>query len=119
MTAKIKNFHINGEGAPELSPEEVQSHLSAVKIIDVRRPEEWVGELGHVPGSLFATLGPELMELLKTLSPTDTHVFMCRSGARSTSATLLALQTGLGQSFNAQGGMLAWNQRKFPVARER
>lgn len=112
-----ENFHLNGEGVPEVSPETLLAKAREVKIIDVRRPEEFTGELGHIEGAELSTLGPDLAQALTKFSPEDTHVFVCRSGARSSTATAMALQAGLKKVFNMQGGMLAWNARKLPLAR--
>ena len=85
-------------------------------IIDVRELDEYLGELGHLPGSRLIPL--------KTL-PTQAHdlernkhdeiVVVCRSGVRS--ATAAAILNGLGFEHvnNLKGGMLEWNDAGLPV----
>lgn len=103
------------DDVPEITPEEFKTHLGKVTLIDVRRPEEFNGELAHIPGSKLVTLGPELDEFLKTHNKEDEVVFVCRSGARSGRATLQGRAMGLSKCVNLQGGMLLWNEKKFPI----
>lgn len=104
---------------PEITPDEFKTHLGKVTLIDVRRPEEFNGELAHIPGSKLVTLGPELDEFLKSHDLEDEVVFVCRSGARSGRATLQARAMGLSKCVNLQGGMILWHQKKFPTERSK
>ena len=79
-------------------------------LIDVRRPDEFVGELGHIQGSQLVTLGPELESFILKAERTRPIVFICRSGARSANATLYAMSLGFHEVYNMQGGMIEWNQ---------
>lgn len=103
------------DDVPEITPEECKVHLGKVTLIDVRRPDEFSGELAHIPGAKLVTLGPELDEFLKTHDKDDEVVFVCRSGARSGRATLLGRSMGFSKCVNLQGGMILWNQKKFPI----
>lgn len=92
--------------------EEVDKKRSQVKLIDVREPAEFVGELGHIPGSTLwplATIPEKLGELPKD----QTVVFVCRSGARSARAAAFAQQNGFDHVYNLKGGMLRWNELKL------
>jgi hydroxyacylglutathione hydrolase len=102
---------------PELSPSDVKSRQREFKLIDVRRPDEWSGELGHIEGALFATLETDLDAYLNSLSKDDSYVFICRSGGRSGRATELAQAKGFKKVYNMTGGMLAWNAHGFEVKR--
>lgn len=101
---------------PTISPHDVRSHKGAM-LIDVRRPDEYVGELGHIAGAVLKTLGPELDEFLSTLNKNEIIIFICRSGARSGKATLQALELGFTSVFNMEGGMLTWNSFVLPIER--
>ncbi len=103
------------DDVPEVTPEELLKHLGSLTLIDVRRPDEFTGELKHIPGSRLITLGPELDEFFQTHDKNDEIVFICRSGARSGRATLQGLALGFPKSVNLGGGMILWNERKFPV----
>lgn len=80
-------------------------------LIDVRRPEEYVGELGHIKGTKLVTLGPDLENFIANTNKEEVIIFICRSGARSANATLLARGQGFQNVYNMQGGMLGWNQQ--------
>jgi len=107
------------DDVPEITPEELASQMALVKLIDVRRPEEFNGELSHIPGSVLVTLGPELDSFLRTLDKEEEIVFVCRSGARSGQATLLSRALGFSNCVNLQGGMILWNQKNLPTERQR
>lgn len=105
------------DDVPEITPEELKEHLEMVTLIDVRRPDEFNGELSHIPGAKLITLGPELDTFFKMHDRGDEVVFVCRSGARSGRATLQGRDLGFSKCVNLQGGMLLWNERQFPVAK--
>ncbi len=102
---------------PELTVQDVNTRLSELKLIDVRRPDEFTGELGHIKGAQLATLESDLESYLSTLSADQTYVFVCRSGGRSGVATKLAQDRGFKSVYNMSGGMLAWNKAGFEVSR--
>ncbi len=81
--------------------------FKGLQMIDVRNPEEFIGELGHLPGAKLVTLGGELEQYLNSIDPKTEIVFICRSGKRSASATLTAMDMGFTSVYNMQGGMLA------------
>ena len=110
------------DGIPEVSVEDVFSHAEAVKnkkiqLIDVRRPEEFNNELGHIQGSLLVTLGDELTHFLQTADKNSEIIFVCRSGGRSGQATMQSIQLGFKKTANMVGGMIRWNEKKQPVER--
>jgi glyoxylase-like metal-dependent hydrolase (beta-lactamase superfamily II)/rhodanese-related sulfurtransferase len=118
---RILNTSMN-DGIPEVPPEEVFAHLNKaqsgqLKLIDVRRPDEFNGELGHVEGAKLVTLGPDLQAFLEQGDRSDEIVFICRSGGRSGQATAIAHQMGYKFAANMIGGMIAWNQSQLPVAK--
>jgi glyoxylase-like metal-dependent hydrolase (beta-lactamase superfamily II) len=106
---------------PALAPPEVAARLASPTpplLVDVREPEEFVGELGHVPGSLPVPLDALARRLPKLAGYVDREiVVVCRSGARSASAGAILQQAGFRHVFNLEGGMLAWGAAKLPVAR--
>ncbi len=106
------------DDVPEITPEDFKAYKGSVTLIDVRRPEEFVGELSHIKGARLITLGPDLENFLNTHDKNDEIVFVCRSGARSGRATLQSRAMGFSKSVNLQGGMLLWNDRKYPVEKK-
>lgn len=103
------------DGIPVISCENVYAKLSETVskktlLIDVRRPEEFNAELGHVENSRLITLGPDLTKFLKDGDRQQEIVFICRSGNRSGHAALEGIQLGYKHVINMDGGMLRWNQ---------
>ncbi|MES2770259.1 MAG: rhodanese-like domain-containing protein [Bdellovibrionota bacterium] len=107
------------EGVPEITPKAFKNYTGKITLIDVRRPDEFDGELSHIPGAKLITLGPDLDAFLSTHDKDDEIVFVCRSGARSGRATLQSRTMGFSKSVNLQGGMLLWNERKYPVEKQK
>lgn len=106
------------QGIPEAHPQIVlQQKSPETLLIDVRRPEEFTGELGHIQGAKLVTLGPDLMKFLDETPKNKEIVFICRSGGRSGQATAVSRDLGFQNTINMTGGMLLWNDLKLPVVR--
>lgn len=102
------------EGVFDIEPQELQEKLNNVKLIDVRQPEEFVGELGHIPQSELWVLDT-LPGQIHSLPKNQTIVFICRSGNRSAQATAFAQMNGYQNVYNLRGGMLLWNELNLPT----
>lgn len=98
----------------EIAPEELAKRVSDVHIIDVRRPDEYTGELGHIAGSRLLVL-QTLPEHIDELPKDEPIVFVCRSGMRSAQATAFAIEHGFQHVYNMKGGMIRWNDLGLPV----
>jgi rhodanese-related sulfurtransferase len=107
-----KSFLKNG--LPTLNPEDL-SELANFQLIDVRMPDEYTGELGHIESAQLVTLGTDLKNFLVTIEKSTPIIFVCRSGVRSGQATQEALQSGHTQVYNLDGGMLKWNSLCLPI----
>lgn len=110
------------DSIPEITVEDLFNHLDdaknkKIKLIDVRRPEEYDNELGHVEGTRLITLGPDLTTFLENGDRSEEIVFVCRSGARSGTATTESIKLGYKFTINMAGGMIRWNEKKQPVIR--
>ncbi|MEO5666775.1 MAG: rhodanese-like domain-containing protein [Bdellovibrionota bacterium] len=114
---KFPQAKINGEGVPEITCEDLKASISGVEIIDVRRPDEYTGELGHVDGAKLSTLEASFGSDISKWPQDLAYVFVCRSGARSSRATAHALSLGFKDVYNMEGGMIAWNAAKFPTVK--
>lgn len=87
-------------------------------LLDVREPEEFVGDLGHVQGSLLVPLDALEHRLPKLAGYVDHDiVVVCRAGARSASAGAILRRAGFQRVYNLTGGMLAWHAAGLPVQR--
>jgi glyoxylase-like metal-dependent hydrolase (beta-lactamase superfamily II)/rhodanese-related sulfurtransferase len=105
---------------PELSVDEVNRLLAAggqLFLLDVRGPDEYSGELGHVPGAILIPL-PQLASRLSEIEAQREKrvIAICRSGSRSAKATALLMDAGF-DVWNMTGGTLAWRAKGFPVER--
>ena len=110
------------DGVPEVTVQDVFFHRESVaknklKLVDVRRPDEFNGEFGHIEGSILVTLGPELTQFLESGDRDDEIVFVCRSGGRSGNATIESINLGYKFTANMIGGMIKWNEEKQPIKR--
>lgn len=81
---------------------------SVLVVLDVRKPSELTGELGHIEGAVNIPLD-ELEDRINELSgyKKDHIAVICRSGNRSKKATALLTDYGYNAS-NVLGGMKAF-----------
>jgi glyoxylase-like metal-dependent hydrolase (beta-lactamase superfamily II)/rhodanese-related sulfurtransferase len=87
-------------------------------LVDVREPEEFIGELGHIEGSLLVPLDALERRLPKLHGYVDRDVVtICRAGARSATAGAILKVAGFRRVVNLRGGMLAWSSAGLPVQR--
>lgn len=87
-------------------------------LVDVREPEEFVGELGHIAGALLVPLDALSCRLPKLAGYHDRDVIVvCRAGARSAGAAAILHKAGFIRVRNLTGGMLQWARTGLPVQR--
>jgi glyoxylase-like metal-dependent hydrolase (beta-lactamase superfamily II)/rhodanese-related sulfurtransferase len=101
-------------GIDEIDPQWVAEHASELQIVDVREPDEYVGELGHIAGARSVPLG-QIAGYAGELDKNVPTVTVCRSGGRSAQAVMLLRKTGFTKAANLAGGMLNWNENGLPV----
>lgn len=105
----------NPSGHRDVRPEQVFADEKSTRLVDVREPHEFTGELGHIRGA-------ELVPLATVASaagrwPKDEAlVLICRSGQRSERAAVVLTAAGFRHVMNMVGGMLAWREARLPVA---
>jgi rhodanese-related sulfurtransferase len=80
-------------------------------ILDVRERHEW--KAGHAPGSRNIPLS-KLTVRTGELSADRRYIAVCRSGARSRSATAQLRKAGL-DVVNLKGGMHGWHRAGLPL----
>jgi len=85
-----------------------------IRLVDVRTDAEIAQ--GIIPGAekLPLHLLPLSLGKFDGKQPT---VFYCRTGGRSAQAAAFMASQGLDQSFNLQGGIIAWAQAGLPVSK--
>jgi rhodanese-related sulfurtransferase len=101
-------------GVMDIGPSDLLANRHTVCIVDVRQPEEYTGELGHIAGSRLLVLDT-LPHEIASLPQDQTVVFVCRSGGRSARAAQFAMAQGMTNVFNLHGGMLLWHELQLPV----
>lgn len=107
---KEENLHY--PGVQDIEPMELVEKKDEVVLIDVRQPDEFTSDLGHIPGAKLIVLDT-LAEHFSEIPKDKTVVFICRSGGRSARATSLALENGYEHVYNLKGGMILWNELHF------
>lgn len=106
----------NANGYRDLRPEALRERPKDVRIIDVREPSEFTGELGHIPGAELLPLGT-VPAVVSTWNRDADLLVVCRSGGRSARAAQQLGAMGFRRVMNLVGGMLAYNEAKLPNAR--
>lgn len=105
----------------QLTPRQVQSLTEASTppiIVDVREPEEYTGEFGHIAGSILIPLKELTARAAELEKYKRGHVIaVCRAGVRSTTAAAILTGLGFEHVSNLKGGMLDWNNENLPVDR--
>ena len=96
---------------------------SGIKLIDIRRPEEWQ-QTGVVDGSIKSTAFDSegrflksFMEMLeKTVQPDEEFVVICRTGNRTANlSNWLVTKGGYRNVLNVQDGITSWIKEERPV----
>ncbi|MGZ6479771.1 MAG: rhodanese-like domain-containing protein [Bdellovibrionales bacterium] len=98
----------------DIDPQEVWEKRALLTIIDVRRPDEFTGPMGHIPGAKLIVLDtlPDHMDEIPKDKPV---VFVCAAGGRSARACEFAVEEGYLNTFNMKGGMSAWTKQALEV----
>ncbi|WP_351074862.1 methyl-accepting chemotaxis protein [Shewanella sp. CAL98-MNA-CIBAN-0140] len=108
----------NGTELVDLTVAQTRAGLDSYDFrIDVRRPDEYNDNLGHIAGTININIQADDFEKkLEQLDNSKNYLWICRSGGRSKRAAVLALRKGFtGQCHNMLGGMLAWNEASYPT----
>ncbi len=93
-------------------PDEVKDYMDehqegSYTLLDVRQPAEY--ELTHLPGARLIPL-PELADSIGAIDPRKPTIVYCAAGGRSRMAVQLLMNHGLGEVYNMQGGINAWEE---------
>ena len=88
-----------------LTPAQFWPMLPEAAIVDVREPKEFA--VSHLPGAVNIPVG-QLQQRVAEVPTGRLAVFICRSGARSLTASAIATRAGLTNAAHLEGGLLAW-----------
>ena len=110
-----------GGGARTVTPREARGLMETdtnVVVLDVRTPEEFGGESGHLAGALLIPV-QELQQRVGELAPyrKKAVIVYCRSGHRSAQAASMLSAAGF-TVLDVEGGIKAWNAANLPVVRD-
>src|SRR6185437_4575769 len=88
-------------------------------LLDVREPDEYAGELGHIAGARLIPLRELPSRAEAELAPFKNRdiVVICRAGVRSVTAAAILTGLGFEKVCSMRGGMLDWNDARLPVER--
>jgi len=86
-------------------------------VLDVRNPEEYTGELGHIAGSVLIPVAALAQRLGELESHRDREIItVCKSGGRSHTAAGILMQAKFPRVVSMEGGMTGWRASGYPVA---
>ena len=102
-----------------LAVDELKQRLDSgedVLLLDVRTPEDYVGEQGHVAGSKLIPL-EELEQRIDELGDylEKPVVTICRTDRKSAKAAQLLAQHGFADVHVSKMGMTDWNKKNYPT----
>ena len=87
-------------------------------VLDVREPDEFVGELGHIAGARLLPLNTLAHRVHELEAWRHRPVItVCKSGGRSRTAAGVLTAAGFQQVRSMEGGMTAWRARGLPSDR--
>ena len=107
---------------PMMDVENVKQKLDAgenVLLLDVRSAEDYVGEQGHVKGSVLIPLeelNTRFSEIEHFLE--KTVMTICRTDQRSGKAAQILAKHGFADVHVVKQGMTDWNAKNFPVEKD-
>lgn len=105
---------IAATGVPELPATAVSALLGQALVVDVREPDEFHGELGHLPGAELLPLGT-LRSAGPSLDRERPLIVVCRSGGRSAKAAMELARLGFTRVASLRDGLLAWRAHGLPL----
>lgn len=98
----------------DINPATAFDLRTTTRIVDVREPYEFTGDLGHIPGSELVPLAT-IGAAASTWDRDKPLLLVCRSGARSGRAAQALARAGFRNLMNLAGGMLAYRAAGLPV----
>ncbi|MEZ4402600.1 MAG: rhodanese-like domain-containing protein [Kofleriaceae bacterium] len=103
-------------GYRDISVHATVAATGAIRLIDVREPAEFDGELGHLATSELVPLAT-VVDAAAAWPKDRDLILICRSGNRSGRAAEALVARGFTRVMNMAGGMLAVNAAGLPVER--
>lgn len=114
MSALYNSAAPHPSGHRDVRPDHVFADRGATRVVDVREPDEFEGELGRIQGAELVPLAV-LASRVSRWPKDEALVLVCRSGKRSEQAASTLTALGFSCVMNMVGGMLAWHEAQLPV----
>jgi rhodanese-related sulfurtransferase len=103
-------------GYRDVTPAAALAARGSVRLVDVREPDEFYGELGHIDGAELVPLAT-VMAAAADWDRSAEVILVCRSGNRSGRAAAALASAGFERVMNLAGGMIAYGAAGLPIAR--
>lgn len=117
MTASLLQVSVAQPGGyRDVAPTDVMRLGFPGRVIDVREPHEFIGELGHMPRAELVPLAT-IDSAAKSWDRSQPLLLVCRSGGRSGRAAQLLASMGFQTLYNLAGGMIAYGSCGLPIER--
>ena len=97
-----------------ISPEELNSNIDNIQLIDVRTPKEY--KKGHLKNAVNINYYDNdfLDEMAKLDKSKELYIY-CRSGGRSGKAAKKLGEMGFIKVYDLEGGIINWNKKSLEV----
>lgn len=113
----VLNQQSKGGGIPVEEARKLIDTDTSVVVLDVRTPDEYRGNLGHIKGSILIPIQVLDTKLGELEQYKDRKiVIVCRTDNRSGVARRMLTEKGY-EAVNILGGMVQWNRKGYPVER--
>ncbi|MDZ7879794.1 MAG: rhodanese-like domain-containing protein [Saprospiraceae bacterium] len=106
-------------GVPSLTPEAFRKAYKKAKnrvLLDVRTPDEF-GEAHLKKAKNIDYKDENFEEKISQLDKSKNYYVYCKSGVRTAAAVEVMQKQGFSHVFVLDGGLLAWQEMKLPVAK--
>jgi len=97
-----------------ISPEELNSKMDSIQLIDVRTPKEY--KEGHLKNAVNINFYDNtFLEEMSKLDKSKELYIYCRSGNRSGKAAKKLGEMGFTKVYDLEGGIILWNKKSLEV----
>lgn len=104
---------------PMLEVDELKERMdggASPLVLDVRSPEEFIGESGHIAGAMNIPLSDLKQRITELGEAMERPIaIVCRTDMRSAKAAALLAKQGFTEVHVVHGGINAWNARHYPI----
>jgi len=119
MVAFLPRFMSTFRNKNMVSVTELKQHLDKgddILLLDVRSKEDYVGEQGHIAGSVLIPL-EQMQQRMAELgeNPGKTIVTICRTDRKSSKAAHILANNGFTNIHIAKMGMTDWLKHRYPI----